>query len=84
MSGYLPLATNRSLTTPANAATPVLFCHGDADQVVKFSYGTDSAAALKAAGLPVTFKTYGGMGHSACQEELSDVADFLAERLPPV
>jgi len=87
MSGYLPMTTNPSappLTTPANAATPVLFCHGDADQVVKYGFGVASADALKAAGVPVAFKTYGGMGHSACPAELSDVAAFLSERLPPV
>ena len=87
MSGYLPLTTTPAappLTTPANAATPVLFCHGDADEVVKYAFGTASADALKAAGVPVAFKTYRGMGHSACPAELSDVANFLAERLPPV
>lgn len=85
MSGYLPLAAAASpppLTSPANAATPVLFCHGDADEVVRFEFGSKSADALRAAGVPVTFKTYRGMAHSACPAELSDVADFLAEVLP--
>ena len=90
MSGYLPLATGTTpqtalpLHTPANAATPVLFCHGDADEVVRLQFGQQSADALRGAGLPVTFKIYRGMGHSACPAELSDVADFLTERLPPV
>jgi len=90
MSGYLPLATASPssppavpLHTPANGATPVLFCHGDADEVVRHEFGVLSADALKAAGVPVTFKTYRGMGHSACPAELGDVADFLTERLPP-
>jgi predicted esterase len=51
---------------------------------VKYGFGVASADALKAAGVPVAFKTYGGMGHSACPAELSDVAAFLSERLPPV
>ena len=81
LSGYLPLAGD-GVASPANAATPVLLCHGDADMVVAYRFGSASADALKAAGLPVTFKTYGGMGHSACPEELQDVADFLEKHIP--
>lgn len=80
LSGYLPLAGDGAASA-ANAATPVLMCHGDADQVVAHRFGTASADALTAAGLPVTFKTYRGMGHSATPQELQDVADFLQARL---
>ena len=83
LSGYLPLARDGPVS-PANAATPVLMCHGEADAVVAYKFGVDSAAALKAAGAAsVEFKTYRGMGHAACNDELSDVADFLTARLPP-
>ena len=83
LSGYLPLAGDGPVS-PANAATPVLMCHGDADAVVAYKFGVDSAEALKRAGMgSVEFKTYRGMGHSACNDELSDLADFLTARLPP-
>lgn len=81
LSGYLPLAGDGAASA-ANAATPVLLCHGDADMVVAYRFGQASAEELKKAGLPVEFKTYRGMGHSACPEELQDVADFLEKHIP--
>jgi predicted esterase len=83
LSGYLPLAGDGA-ASPANGATPVLMCHGDADAVVAYRFGTASRDAVVAAGLPVEFKAYAGMGHSACPEELRDVGDFLEARLPPL
>ena len=37
------------LPAPANAATPALFCHADADEVVRHEFGVLSADALTAA-----------------------------------
>ena len=34
MSAYLPLADSPPLVSPANLATPVLFCHGTEDDTV--------------------------------------------------
>ena len=36
LSGYLPLRQVPPLIAPANAETPVLMCHGDADPTVSF------------------------------------------------
>ena len=65
---------------------PTLFGEDQARYLVAVAEGDLGTlqAAAKAAGVPVAFKTYGGMGHSACPAELSDVAAFLSERLPPV
>ena len=81
LSGYLPLASDGAVSA-ANKATPVLMCHGDADAVVAYKFGAASADALRKEGVAVDFKTYRGMGHSACPEELQDIAAFLEERLP--
>lgn len=89
LSSYLPLVSPGSphagsAVSAANAATKVFFGHGDADMVVQYSFGTASAEFLKKKGNEVEFKTYRGMGHSARDDELRDIAAFLKERLPPV
>ena len=89
LSSYLPLVSPgsphiSSAVSTANEGTKVFFGHGDADAVVQYSFGTASAEFLKKRGLEVEFKTYRGMGHSARDDELRDIAAFLKERLPPV
>jgi lysophospholipase-2 len=85
MSTYVPLRKEPPIVGEANAQTPILLCHGDADQVVAYSFGLAAAELLKeATSAPVELRTYRGMGHSACPEELRDVAAFLKKVLPPV
>jgi predicted esterase len=85
MSTYVPLRKEAPIVSPANADTPVLLCHGDADAVVAYSFGLAAAELLKSAiKAPVEFRTYRGMAHSANPEELRDVAAFLKKVLPPV
>lgn len=49
---------------------------------VAYPWGKASFEALKAAGADATFKTYPGMGHSACDEELAELVAFLKRVLP--
>jgi len=84
MSAYLPYAkdpsTFASLINAANKNTPLLMCHGTADQVVHLTFGERSHKAIAAARPDnVTFKTYKGMGHHSCEEELADLMQFLAK-----
>ena len=65
----------------ANLKTPALVCHGTADFVVRTEAGKKAADVLKEAGVPVSFKTFSGMGHSAVPQELSDVASFVQTQL---
>jgi lysophospholipase-2 len=81
LSTYLPL--RKEPLGEANAATPILLAHGDADGVVAYQFGVGTYNALKAAGRTVELKTYRGMGHSACPQELAAVGEFLAKVLPP-
>jgi lysophospholipase-2 len=83
MSGYF--ANRRGFTlSDENKDTPVLMCHGDRDAVVPHSGGRASFEALRAMGVSsIEFKTYRGMAHSACEEELSDVFDWLRRVIPP-
>jgi len=82
MSGYLPF--NGDFGKAINAAqkkTPVLVCHGDADQVVAPEAGDKLYKTLKAAGVKVTYKVYEDMPHSACPEDIADIQTFLKDCL---
>jgi len=57
--------------------------HGDADPVVAYKWGEQSAARLRELGCNVDFRTYRGLGHSAAPQELEDLCAFLAKVLPP-
>jgi predicted esterase len=77
------------ISKSGNLDTPVLMCHGTADQVVRYQWGKMTFDGIKkilqdngSGNNQVQFKTYNGMGHSACQQELVDVVQFLKERVP--
>lgn len=85
MSTYVPLRKEAPVVSDANKDTPVLLCHGDADAVVSYGFGVSASELLKeATSASVEFRTYRGMAHSACPEELRDVAAFLKKVLPAV
>jgi lysophospholipase-2 len=81
LSTYLPLREEPPIISEANKQTPVLMCHGDTDQVVAYNYGKQSYEKLQEAGCAVQFKTYPGMGHSACPQELEELKKFITEKL---
>jgi acetyl esterase/lipase len=68
------------------AAPPFLICHGDADPLVPNHQSELLEAALKQAGVPVTFYTVKGAGHGGFNDprvpELTQ--EFLAKYLKPV
>lgn len=72
------------MESDANKKTPILMCHGDSDPVVKPQYGRDSAEKLKTMGYDITLKTYRGLVHSANEEELRDIAQFLQKTIPSI
>ncbi|KIV90704.1 hypothetical protein, variant [Exophiala mesophila] len=62
----------------ANKDTPFFMAHGDADEVVKYSWGQQSAQVLnKDLGHNVEFKTYRGLTHSADMKEIDDLEQFI-------
>ncbi|KAI9014600.1 Phospholipase/carboxylesterase/thioesterase [Phycomyces nitens] len=84
-SGWLPMASRiQSMMSDANKKTPILMCHGDADPVVSFAYGQESAERLKQLKYDVEFKSYPNLPHSASPQELLDISSFLKKNLPPV
>jgi predicted esterase len=72
------------MASDANKKTPIFMGHGDIDPVVQFAYGSQSAAALKSKGYNVDFHIYPGVVHTASDEEIADVANFLKKVLPSV
>ncbi|KAI5467883.1 acyl-protein thioesterase 1 [Mariannaea sp. PMI_226] len=87
LSAWLTLSQSfASMVSPtdANRQTPVIMYHGDMDPVVPTNLGRMSKDKLTELGYDVTWKTYTGMEHSACLEELDDVEAFLRARLPPL
>ncbi|KAJ3031800.1 hypothetical protein HK097_005408 [Rhizophlyctis rosea] len=82
LSTYSPIADLASRQKDTNKQAPILQCHGDADEVVPYSWGKMSHDLVKSLGFNVNFKTYRYMGHSSCDEEIKDVATFLKEVLP--
>jgi len=63
-----------------NLDVPVLHCHGDCDPLVPYKWGQMTSTLLKRVLERHEFKTYKGIGHSSCPEEMDDVQAFLEER----
>jgi len=78
-STWLPHAVR---PTDVGIKSPLLMCHGTADPVVMFDWGKMSHEKLVKMGIKSEFKSYKGMDHGFCPEELSDVAKFLQKALP--
>ncbi|CAL1145689.1 unnamed protein product, partial [Cladocopium goreaui] len=79
MSGYLPFS--RSFQPSASALkTPVLHCHGTADHLVQLPWAEAGLQRLREVQISVEWRLY-DMGHSACEDELEDVTEWIAERL---
>jgi phospholipase/carboxylesterase len=83
LSGYLLMgdrvATERN---PANANTPMLFCHGSQDPIVPIWLGKaayEQVAALDPS-RPTHWYDY-PMPHAVCPEEIAEIARFLHERV---
>ena len=81
LSTYLPLAD--ALDNEANAAnkaTPIFMAHGNFDNVVLPEWGTRTKQRLQKNGYQLQWHDY-DMDHSVCQQEISDLASWLQERL---
>uniref|UniRef100_A0A2K5ESJ2 Acyl-protein thioesterase 1 n=1 Tax=Aotus nancymaae TaxID=37293 RepID=A0A2K5ESJ2_AOTNA len=87
-SCWLPLRASfpQGPISGANRDISILQCHGDCDPLVPLMFGSLTVEKLKTLVNPanVTFKTYEGMMHSSCQQEMMDVKQFIDKVLPPV
>lgn len=84
LSSWLPLNSEFPAAAVGNLETPILQCHGDMDPIVPIQWGQATAEILKTFVKSTTFKKYSGMSHCSCDEEMSDVKDFIDKHLPLV
>ena len=73
------------ITYVTNSAPPFLICHGDHDPLVPHHQSELLEAALKRAGVPVTFYTVNGAGHGGFHDpKVPEMTrEFLAKHLNP-
>jgi lysophospholipase-2 len=86
LSGILALSTYLVLhkiikMAPENLKTPILMCHGEADNVVPFKFGKMSYEHIKKSHDKIEFKSYKDMEHDSSLEEMIDIISFVSERL---
>ncbi|HET6583329.1 MAG TPA: alpha/beta fold hydrolase [Nannocystaceae bacterium] len=84
LSGYLVLGDRLAKErSAANRATPMLLCHGHADDVVPIAAGRASLAALKATADPEATIEWNAfpIGHEVSPDEIAIVGAWLRARL---
>jgi phospholipase/carboxylesterase len=64
----------------ANLSVPILFCHGQQDEVVPLFLGRSAYQTLKENGYDVQWKEY-IMQHNVCLPEIRDISKFLQQHL---
>ncbi|XP_069478487.1 acyl-protein thioesterase 2 [Ambystoma mexicanum] len=69
-----------------NKDIPILQCHGEMDPMIPVRFGALTSEKLKCVVNPskVQFKTYPGVMHSSCSQEMDAVKDFIEKLLPRV
>lgn len=78
LSGYLGQAHRLSLHSGQRNKLPVFLAHGLSDQVVFPAQHFETLDILNHLGFTkVTAKTYRGVAHSLCAEELFDIRSFI-------
>lgn len=81
LSGYLPLLDATALEQhEANVHTPIFMAHGQDDDVVLMSRGTQSRDHLVSLGHTIDWHDY-PMGHTLCLEEIQDLQQWLTRVL---
>jgi len=92
LSTYLPFKPKEGSSTSfssfahsSNQETPILQCHGNADQVVAYAIGERSFETIvEARGgekKNIQFNTYKNMGHHSSEQEMKDVVQWLKKEL---
>lgn len=82
LSAYIPCRYRLAEHPPtAPPASPIFMAHGTADMVIHLRWHQHSVAYLKGLSARLTVRTYEGMDHSACQEEIHDIGEFIQSQL---
>ncbi|XP_043273596.1 acyl-protein thioesterase 1 [Venturia canescens] len=83
LSAWLPLHQKFPAEAIGNKSTPLLQCHGDCDPIVPYKWGQMTASLLKQFTTSIEFKSYRGMMHTSCEDEMRDVKKFIEKVLKP-
>lgn len=81
LSCYLPLRNASSVLVPEMKSVPVFMGHGTEDPLIPLTIGQMTYEVLQGLGSKIEMKRY-PMAHSACPEEIQDVAMFLKRVIP--
>jgi predicted esterase len=82
LSSYFPQADEVLPHASQGPDMPVFLGHGEADEVVAFEYGRETADALARRQPDLAFHAYPGLGHAVNAAELSDLSRFIERLLP--
>lgn len=81
LSGYLPEFAALEYSKKAMDESKIFISHGDYDYDFPFVWAEHAVRFFNDYGTNVTFKTY-PVGHGVSEENIQDLAAFLAEHLP--
>ncbi|XP_059205433.1 acyl-protein thioesterase 2 [Centropristis striata] len=86
LSCWLPLHRTFPQASSGFKNIPILQCHGDMDPLIPRQFGALTAEKLKCIVDPhmVDFKTYPGVVHSSCPQEMAHVKAFIEKYLPRI
>ncbi|GAB1607197.1 acyl-protein thioesterase 1-like [Argonauta hians] len=79
LSSWIPLNKQFPRIVTGNKETPLLLCHGTADNLVPFQWGQLTHRLVKTFNSKSRFRAYEGMSHSSCGREMEDVKKFILE-----
>uniref|UniRef100_T1J099 palmitoyl-protein hydrolase n=1 Tax=Strigamia maritima TaxID=126957 RepID=T1J099_STRMM len=82
LSCWLPMHSKFPNNALGNTDIPILQCHGDMDPLVPHKWGILTHEKLKSFAARAEFKSYHGMMHSSCDEEMQDVKTFIQKYTP--
>ncbi|XP_052776599.1 acyl-protein thioesterase 1-like [Mya arenaria] len=80
LSTWLPLNKQFPQALGENRDIPMFQGHGEDDPLVPLKWGELSGKLVQQMTSKHTFKTYPGLGHSSCQEEMEDVKNFFTSQ----
>ncbi len=82
LSTFLPMADSLAdEKSDANANLPILLAHGSTDPVVPVDQAYRAQKVLEREGYEVEWHEYQGMAHGVSGQEISDLAEWLEQRL---
>ncbi|NXC21321.1 LYPA2 thioesterase, partial [Corythaeola cristata] len=86
LGGFSQVSWAEAANNGVNKDIAILQCHGEMDPMIPVRFGALTAEKLKSVVTPtkVQFKTYPGVMHSSCPQEMMAVKEFIEKLLPRI